>query len=62
MSGEPKGDEDRASPKDDRARTETVLEQGMPESEQRKPRTGSDAEDLDDETPDEETKRRESGH
>ena len=43
--GKPDGDEKKGRPKDDRAITEAVLEEGMPEDEQRKPRTGSDAKD-----------------
>lgn len=42
MHGEPEGDEEKALPKDDRAKTETVLEEGMPPEDQRKPRTGED--------------------
>lgn len=41
---EPDGDEERGRPKDDRAKTEAVLEDGMPPEDQRKPRTGPDAE------------------
>ena len=37
------GDEKRGRPKDDRAKTEAVLEEGMPPEDQRKPRTGPDA-------------------
>lgn len=43
--GVPDGDEEKGRPKDDRALTETVMEQGMPEAEQRKPRTGDDAQE-----------------
>lgn len=39
----PDGDEKKGRPKDDRAQTEAVLEDGMPPDEQRKPRTGQDA-------------------
>ena len=41
----PDGDEKKGRPKDDRGKTEVVLEEGLPEAEKRKPRTGSDAED-----------------
>ena len=44
--GTPDGDEKKGRPKDDRAITEAVLEEGLPEAEKRKPRTGSEAEDT----------------
>ena len=44
--GKPDGDEKKGRPKDDRAITEAVLEEGLPETEKRKPRTGSDAEEA----------------
>ncbi len=39
----PDGDEKKGRPKDDRATTEAVMEDGMPPDQQRKPRTGADA-------------------
>ena len=45
MHGDPDGDEEKARPNDDRAKTEVVLEDGMPEADQRKPRTGPDSEE-----------------
>ena len=47
MSGEPTatpegptGEESKGRPKNDRERTEAVLEDALPEDQQRKPRTG----------------------
>ena len=37
---EPDGDEKKGRPKDDRAKTEAVLEEGLPPDQQRKPRSG----------------------
>lgn len=45
MHGDPDGDEKKGRPNDDRAKTETVLEEGIPEDEKRKPRIGPDAEE-----------------
>lgn len=42
--GKPDGDEEKGHPNDERAQTETVLEEGMPEHQKRKPHTGADAE------------------
>jgi hypothetical protein len=43
MHGDPDGSEEKALPKDDRGLTEAAMEDGLPEAEQRKPRTGPDA-------------------